>query len=68
LTYFETSAATGQNVSKAIECLLNKVMIRIEAAVDKGDLLGLRTGVQVGGSGGGSDVDIHSKDKSKCSC
>jgi len=44
LPYFETSAATGQNVSKAVECLLNKVMLRIEAAVDKSDLLGLRTG------------------------
>ena len=35
MPYFETSAATGQNVTKAVECLLNKVMLRIEAAVDK---------------------------------
>jgi hypothetical protein len=32
---FETSAATGQNVDKAVECLLGKVMARIEATVDK---------------------------------
>jgi len=42
LPYFETSAATGQNVSKAVDCLLNLVMLRIEAAVDKSDLLGTR--------------------------
>ncbi|XP_077996947.1 ras-related protein Rab-27A-like [Glandiceps talaboti] len=35
LPYFETSAATGSNVSKAIECLLDKVMIRMEQSVDK---------------------------------
>ena len=35
LAYFETSAATGQNVSKAVECLLDKVMLRMEQAVDK---------------------------------
>ncbi|ESN92221.1 hypothetical protein HELRODRAFT_103925 [Helobdella robusta] len=35
MPYFMTSAATGQNISKAIECLLQKVMVRIEVAVDK---------------------------------
>ena len=35
LPYFETSAATGNNVAKAVECLLDKVMLRMEQAVDK---------------------------------
>ncbi|XP_059149816.1 ras-related protein Rab-27A-like [Physella acuta] len=34
LTYFETSAATGQNVVKAVDCLLDKVMVRMEKSVD----------------------------------
>jgi len=35
MPFFETSAATGQNVDKAVEALLNKVMVRIESIVDK---------------------------------
>lgn len=35
LPYFETSAATGQNVTKAIECLLDRVMLRMEESIDK---------------------------------
>jgi len=35
MPYFETSAATGQNVDKAVETLLNRVMLRIESIVDK---------------------------------
>uniref|UniRef100_T1JG14 small monomeric GTPase n=1 Tax=Strigamia maritima TaxID=126957 RepID=T1JG14_STRMM len=35
LLYFETSACTGQNVSKAIDKLLDMVMVRMEQAVDK---------------------------------
>lgn len=35
LPYFETSAATGQNVAKAVECLLDMVMARMERCVDK---------------------------------
>jgi len=35
MPFFETSAATGQNVDKAVEALLNRVMIRIESVVDK---------------------------------
>ncbi|XP_046857312.1 ras-related protein Rab-27A-like isoform X1 [Xenia sp. Carnegie-2017] len=38
LQYFETSAATGQNVNEAIEALLDQVMRRMEACVDT-DLL-----------------------------
>ncbi|XP_022306769.1 ras-related protein Rab-27B-like isoform X1 [Crassostrea virginica] len=35
LPYFETSAATGQNVAKVVECLLDMVMLRMEQCVDK---------------------------------
>lgn len=34
IPYFETSAATGQNVSKAIEALLDLVMIRMHKVVE----------------------------------
>lgn len=37
LPYLETSAATGQNVSKAIDTLLNLVMARMERSLDKGN-------------------------------
>lgn len=35
LPYFETSAATGQNVDKAVDALLDAVMKRMERVVDK---------------------------------
>jgi len=38
VSYFETSAANGYNVSEAIDCLLDKVMARIEHSVDKSAL------------------------------
>ena len=38
LPYFETSAANGQNVSKAVDCLLDRVMQRMERCVDKTSL------------------------------
>ncbi|XP_046575854.1 ras-related protein Rab-27A-like isoform X1 [Haliotis rubra] len=43
LPYFETSAATGQNVAKAVECLLDMVMTRMEKCVDKSQLPGSRS-------------------------
>ncbi|KAK6185658.1 hypothetical protein SNE40_007841 [Patella caerulea] len=42
LPYFETSAATGHNVSKAVECLLDMVMTRMEKCTDKTKLPGSR--------------------------
>lgn len=42
LVYLETSAATGQNVARAVETLLERVMIRMETAVDKAMLPGRR--------------------------
>lgn len=38
LVYLETSAATGQNVERAVEILLDRVMRRMEASVDKSPL------------------------------
>lgn len=35
LVYLETSAATGQNVERAVEILLERVMRRMEVTVDK---------------------------------
>ncbi|KOX76130.1 Ras-related protein Rab-27A [Melipona quadrifasciata] len=35
LVYLETSAATGQNVARAVEILLDRVMRRMETSVDK---------------------------------
>lgn len=35
LPYLETSAATGLNVNEAVELLLDKIMLRMETAVDR---------------------------------
>jgi Ras-related protein Rab-27A len=37
LPYFETSAVTGQNVAKAIEALLDAVMMRMQRALEDPD-------------------------------
>lgn len=37
LLYFETSAVTGQNVAKAIEALLEAVMMRMQRALEDPD-------------------------------
>ncbi|GFO09469.1 ras-related protein rab-27a, partial [Plakobranchus ocellatus] len=38
--YFETSAATGQNVSRAVHCLLDMVMSRMEKCLDSSNIPG----------------------------
>lgn len=35
MPYFETSAVTGQNVNKAVECLLELVMTRMESMIEE---------------------------------
>lgn len=45
---------------KAIDCLLNKVMIRIEAAVDKSNLFGMRIG--------NNNEKGDAEEGSKCAC
>ena len=63
LSYFETSAATGLNVSKAIDCLLDQVMLRMEKSIDKAHLLGMRNGTKVG------DNDLQEvNEKAGCGC
>ncbi|GFR85158.1 Ras-related protein Rab-24 [Elysia marginata] len=42
--YFETSAATGQNVTRAVNCLLDMVMSRMEKCLDSTKLPGVRNG------------------------
>lgn len=66
LPYFETSAATGQNVTKAVETLLNMVMSRMECAVDKSTLPGGRRRK-------GTNIDLEEQkdnpsSSSSCSC
>jgi len=60
LTLFETSAATGQNIEQAVECLLGKVMQRIENTVDK-------TVLHPGGRGT-TVVAEEERPESNCSC
>lgn len=62
LTYFETSAATGHNVSKAVESLLDKVMLRMESSVDK-----IRTAHNGTKLSATQEVD-EAGDKDKCAC
>ena len=61
LPYFETSAATGQNVTKAVECLLDQVMLRMESFVES---------AQHSTKGGQKDgVDLNdAESESKCGC
>lgn len=59
----ETSAATGQNVSKAVETLLELVMIRMETAVDKAMLPGRR-----GRPKDPNESDLNAPARSSCSC
>lgn len=42
LLYFETSAVTGQNVAKAIESLLDAVMVRMQRALEDPDYIPVR--------------------------
>ncbi|XP_045461371.1 ras-related protein Rab-27A [Harmonia axyridis] len=63
LPYIETSAATGQNVSQAVETLLDLVMVRMENAVDLGALPGRR-----GRSLGPDNVDMSAPPLQKCAC
>ncbi|XP_070546773.1 ras-related protein Rab-27A-like isoform X2 [Ptychodera flava] len=64
LPYFETSAATGSNVSKAIECLLDKVMIRMEQSVDKSQFPNMYQNHRLGSP---MEVDEAGED-GKCTC
>lgn len=63
LPYFETSAATGQNVAKVVECLLDMVMLRMEQCMDKTQ----RPFAQNGRRLHKGEMDEYNRD-SKCLC
>lgn len=63
LPYLETSAATGQNVTRAVETLLERVMIRMETAVDRAMLPGRR-----GRPRDVNDPDLNAPSAHNCSC
>lgn len=63
LKYLETSAATGQNVAKAVETLLDLVMVRMETAVDRAMLPGRR-----GRPRDPNEPDLNALPQLSCSC
>lgn len=74
IPYFETSAATGQNVSRAIEALLDLVMIRMHKVVESSlntqqqskDVILINPDKHLGG-GGPKKITPHSTSNSSCS-
>nr|CAH7764252.1 unnamed protein product [Callosobruchus chinensis] len=61
LPYLETSAATGQNVTRAIDTLLERVMVRMETAVDRSMLPGRR-----GRPKDLNDPDLNAQEDKNC--
>ncbi|XP_008591825.1 PREDICTED: ras-related protein Rab-27B [Galeopterus variegatus] len=62
IPYFETSAATGQNVEKAVETLLDLIMKRMEQCIEK-------TQVPDAVNGGNSGkLDGEKPAEKKCAC
>ena len=66
LPYFETSAATGQNVAKSVECLLDMVMARMERCVDKSQLPAARNGVNSNAKIRGHNRDVGANNSCAC--
>ena len=65
LPYFETSAATGQNVSTVVSTLLDMVMQSMEHALDKGTVL---PGSKSMGASLSHEVDEAGDSSSGCAC
>ncbi len=68
LPYFETSAKNGSNISKAIECLLDNVMLRMERSIDKSQFPGV---VDAHGHGNGKGMPMEvdeAGERSSCMC
>ncbi|KAF5286886.1 hypothetical protein FQA39_LY00419 [Lamprigera yunnana] len=63
LQYYETSAATGQNIALVIDALLERVMLRMETVVDRALLPGRR-----GRPRDPDDIDEYNPPPSSCSC
>lgn len=67
LIYLETSAYTGENVRRSIDVLVEKVMNRMEAAVDLSKLPGsVIPGLR--GDQMGTVRLVHAADQKKCNC
>lgn len=59
VAYFETSAANGQNVEKAVDCLLEMVMQRIQTAAEQQQMLL---------NSSGSAIDLAAGDQNARNC
>lgn len=72
LPYIETSAATGQNVQRSIDILLELVMMRMETAIDRTKLPGHRGRTKSFVDKNNADIRKikieHCKDARKCAC
>lgn len=69
LPYIETSAATGQNVQRSVDILLERVMTRMELAVDRSRLPGRFAPALKLNEPEQSRIKIkHCNDNKKCSC
>ncbi|CRK93096.1 CLUMA_CG006494, isoform A [Clunio marinus] len=69
--YIETSAYTGENVSKAVEMLLDKVMLRMDTLSFPGRMLPITLPPLVENSHNGNDASIkldNTTARSKCNC
>lgn len=66
LPYIETSAATGKNVQRSVDILLDRVMKRMELSVDRSRFPGsYRHAVKLNQS----RIEIkHCNDNKRCSC
>lgn len=62
IPYFETSAATGQDVEKAVETLLDLIMRRMEQCVDKSQVSDTANG------GNSGKLDPAKLEEKKCAC
>lgn len=64
IPYFETSAASGQNVSEAVDVLLDLIMKRMERCVDKSWI----PDGTVRANGPSNANLSESSDRGKCGC
>lgn len=62
IPYFETSAATGQNVEKSVETLLDLIMKRMEQCVEKTQVPDVVNG------GNSGKLDGEKPAEKKCAC
>lgn len=72
LPYFETSAATGQNIDVAVSCLIELIMRRMEAIISGEMQVGEGNAPPPLGAGKGETTilskEMDGADKSNCYC